>query len=419
MVSDGEYIYYSQYGEPGLRKISADLSSEVLLADEDCTYICLVDDTIYYAVPDSGIWQMKRDGSERALLEATGDISGLCYDDGKLYYLYKGSIYCYDTANATADIAEQEEEYPAAAGEEGDPLFHSQRLMDDQYCSSLAVCDGQIYYTSSVDTTTTIYKMDAAGEKTEALVSGTGVDIYIEDGRIYYLEEDEAVDNNVNIRICSVDLSGKDRKLIFEEVNAAAYFAVCGNELYFTRSQTGGADDFEAAIFTAWTLPAERQRRCIRIMRSIILRPRAGIYGLTISATKRWRPAITGGKVDGKLCSEAQPTSPGDTAQRISWRVCRAIRPGESYLYLKTGDMSACYKLVRMDGTVEFEKLMEPAVKKPSASRAGGIRLRSPRATNGWETTRRSARRATTARRMCSNLPMAGAMRFRAARWGI
>ena len=50
--------------------------------------------------------------------------------------------------------------------------------------------------------------------------------------------------------------------------------------------------------------------------------------------------------------------------------------PGTSKLYLKTGSKSECYKLIRMDGTVEFQELLGPNQKKTMSFPCGKYELK-------------------------------------------
>ncbi len=245
MVSDGEFIYYSQYEEQGLRKISTDLSSEVLLADENSIYLNLVGDMLYYIVPDSGIWQVKTDGSERKQLEMVKDAEWLDYDNGMLYFLQDFNIYRLDLETVDKTIEELEEEYGAAAASDAATFFRSEKI-SDEYCDSLAVSEGHIFYTASLDGENVLYLMDSAGGEPTVVATNVNSEIFIDNGRLYYLEEDEMTeDYGVNTRICSIDLLGNDKKLHFEEMNAGGNFTSGGGFLYFTRYHPGGEDNFD------------------------------------------------------------------------------------------------------------------------------------------------------------------------------
>lgn len=361
MVSDGEFIYYSQYEEPGLRKISADLSSEVLLADEDCIYLNLVGDMLYYVVPGSGIWQIKTDGSERKQLEMVEDASWLDYDNGMLYFLQNGNIYRFDLEAVDTTMEELESEYGAAAVSEAGTFFRSEKI-NDEYCNDLTVSDGLIFYTASQGEENFLYRIDSVGNEPTVVASGVNSNIYIDNGRLYYLEEGEiSEDFDVNTRICSIDLSGNDRKIYFEEINAAGYFSVSDDYLYFTRYHTGGEDNFEGSYLyrmniASGDIEALYDKYDISDMLEV-----AGdyiwfnhfSYDTTITSDY-W------GKTDGSKVALIADLRPETARSEYLDPYVEPYGPGESYLALSTDTLSACYKLIRMDDTVEFVQFLDP-----------------------------------------------------------
>ena len=361
MVSDGEFIYYSQYGEQGLRKISVDLSGEVLLADEDCTYLTLAGDTLYYVVPDSGIWQIKTDGSERKQLEMMKDISWLSYDGESLYFIQDYSIYRFDIEEIGETIEELEEEYGAAAAEsEASTFFQSEKIIDGS-CQSLAASAGKLFYVISSGNNDSLYVMDIDDNTSSLIASDIESDILIDNGRLYFEEVERINDLDENIRICSVNLSGSDRKVIYEGENAGGYFTVNEEYLYFTHYEAHGADNFEGNYMYQMDIASNDIKEFYINYDVSIMLESAGDYvwfdhySYDTSLTQDYW-----GKTDGSQLALLDSLHAQTKRSDYLDPYVETYGPGESYLDLTTNNMSACYKLVRMDEIIEFTEFLEP-----------------------------------------------------------
>ncbi len=360
MVSDGESIYYCQYEEPGLRKISADLSSEVLLADGDCDYLNLVDDMVYYVVPGSGIWQMKTDGSEQKQIEFADDAAWLDYDDGVLYFLQENNLYRYDLQSVGVTLEELEEEFGAAAESEASGFFRSEKI-SDEYVDSLAAAEGRLFYTADVGDDNHLFLMDPATGASTKIASGVNHQIFIENGRLYFQEEDRINDLDINTRICSVDLAGQDRKVHFEELNAGAYFTVSGGYIYFTQFRTGGADNFEGSYLYRMSAATDEVEELFPEYDVSMNLEAAGDYVWfdhfsyeTLVTSDYW------GKADGSELAMIADLRPQAERSEFLDPYVEPYGPGESYLALSTDDLSACYKLYRMDGSEALVEFLTP-----------------------------------------------------------
>jgi hypothetical protein len=377
MVSDGNYIYYSQYSEPGLRKIRRDLSEEVLLADEDCTYLNLAGETLYYIVPDSGIWSMKTDGSDRKQLEMAHDASGLSYENGALYYIQNYTLYQLKLGGIETPAAELEEEYGAAAAAGSSDQVYSERFSEDTV-NSLAAGGGHLFYTTSGGEEDDLYMLDPLTGESSKIASGVRSDIFVYDGRIYFEEEDKLPDLDVNTRICSLDLSGRDRIQYFEEVNAGGYFSVSDGYLLFTRIHTGGENNFDGSYLYRMDLAS----------RDLIpLFPDLDVSTTLISAGGyvwfdhfSYDTLITSdywGTMDGKKVGMIAKLRPLETKRSAYLDpYVEPYGPGESYLSLSTDDLSACFKLFKMDGTKEFEEFLDPNSQKVVSFPSGRYTLK-------------------------------------------
>ena len=364
MVSDGKYIYYSQYSEPGLRKINLDLSDEVLLADEDCTYLNLVGEILYYIVPDSGIWRMKTDGSDRKQLEMADDASWLSYDNGMLYFIQNYTLYQLNLERIDTPEAELDEELAAAAAADSNQ-YYSERISDESV-NSLAAGGGHLFYTVSGENEGNLYMLDPGTGESSIVATGVRSDIYVYDGRIYFEEEEKLSDLDVNTRICSLDLSGRDRIQYFEEVNAGGYFSVSDGYLLFTRIHTGGENNFEGSYLYRMDLVSKEL---------VPLFPDLDLSTTLISAggyvwfdNYSYDTLITSdywGTMDGKKVGKIINLRPQETRRSAYLDpYVEPYGPGESYLSLSTDDLSACFKLFRMDGTKEFEEFLDPNSQK-------------------------------------------------------
>lgn len=360
MVSDGEFIYYSQFAEPGLRKINTDLSSEVLLADEDSLYLNLVGDTLYYIVPDSGIWQVKTDGSDHKQLEMANNATHLSHDNGTLYYLQDYQIYRYNLDAVNETVKELEEEYGAAAASDEAAFFRSEKL-SDEYVDSLAVGQGRIFYVASKEDKDTLFMMDPDSLTPTVIASGLSSNIFADDGRLYYQEVERISDLDENTRICSIDLSGNDRKVHFEEKNAGAYFTASGGTLYFTRYQARGEDNFEGSyIYRMDITGGEAEEFYIDYDVSMMLEAAGGYIWFDHYSYDNQTTNDYWGKADGSHVAMLQDMRPIAERSEFLEPYVEPYGPGESYLSLVTESMSACYKLVRMDDTVELVQFLEP-----------------------------------------------------------
>ncbi len=361
MVTDGTYIYYSQYENPGLRKLDSTLKNETLLAEENCLYLNLADDWLFYVVPDSGIWQIKTDGTGRQQLLEANDVEWLTLADNRLFYLKKGSLYSVNLSFDGASIQNMEADYGAAAAED-DAVFSESIPVMDVYIESFVIDSNIIFYIARVDNDLKIFRMDLNGEEIKELAGKVGSTIFPYNGRLYYLEEEPTEDELTrNVRICSIDHSGNDRIVHFEELSAGGEFTLSNGLIYFTRYRAGGPENFEGNyLYKLDPVSNEVTGLYENLEISTTLEAAGDIiwlnnYSYETSATTDYL-----GRADG--CPLVSMETLHATAQRSDSLGIYVERygPGSSHLVLIPGKQSACYKLVRTDGTLVFTKMMEP-----------------------------------------------------------
>lgn len=361
MVSDGPYLYYCQYDFPGLRKLNAGLSKEVLLTDEDCRYLTLAGDRLYYFVPESGFWTMKTDGSDREQLGSIGDVDGLIYSEDSLFYLSKGNIFRKEIRQSNDGTPASENGNAFAVNEE-ESYIQSKPVISD-YAISFVIDGGYLFYTTRIDNDLKIFRTDLNGEGIKEIADHVGSDIYPWNGQLYYLEEDATGDElKVLTRICSISRDGSDKKILFEELSAGGKFSLSNGIIYFTRYRAGGPDNFEGNyLYRMNTEGGEVTGLYDNYEVSDILQTAGNIlwfnnFSYETGATTNYLGSGLGSgtlvAMEGLHASATRSDSLGPYVDIYG--------PGISHLLLIPGSSSACFKLVRTDGTIEFTKMMQP-----------------------------------------------------------
>jgi hypothetical protein len=361
MVSDGPNLYYCQYDFPGLRKLNAGLSKEVIFTDEDCRYLTLAGDRLYYFVPESGFWTVKTDGSSREQLGTIDDVDGLTYTENSLFYLSKGNIFRKEIHQGSNETPASENGNDFAASEE-ESYIQSKPVISD-YAISFVIDSGYLFYTTRIDNNLKIFRTDLNGEGVLEIADHVGSDIYPWNDRLFYLEE-EATDDELKVltRICSISRDGSDKKILFEELNAGGEFSLSNGIIYFTRYRSGGPDNFEGNfLYRMNTEGGEVTGLYDNYEVSDVLQTAGNIlwfnnFSYETGATTNY---LGSGLGSGTLVAMEDLHVSATRSDSLGPYV-DIYGPGISHLLLIPGSSSACFKLVRTDGTIEFTKMMQP-----------------------------------------------------------
>ncbi len=82
------------------------------------------------------------------------------------------------------------------------------------------------------------------------------------------------------------------------------------------------------------------------------------------------------GKTDGSKAAMIENLRPQTERSEYLEPYVEPYGPGQSYLHLATDDLSACYKLLRMDGTEQFVEFLEPDSEKTVSFPSGRYTLK-------------------------------------------
>ncbi|MCL1851567.1 MAG: DUF5050 domain-containing protein [Peptococcaceae bacterium] len=201
----GDWIYY--FGVDSINSIKTDGSHIYKVVDAYVSNLIVVDDWIYFSVSSDGIYSLRPDGTGMVKLYEYSLFDygerEINIDNGRIYFDAMSGVHSMKT--------------------DGSDLI---KLSDDPV-SCLTVSDGRIYYLN-LDDAQKIYSMKIDGSDRKKVCDELPYQINVADGKIYYI-------NRYGGNICVINVDGSGWK----ELNNEDSFSVniIGDRIYYYKSE--------------------------------------------------------------------------------------------------------------------------------------------------------------------------------------
>ena len=408
MVSDDQYLYF--IGDTKLYRANLDLSNVVVLDDLDSYHavsLCLADGKIYYATDKNSGSEMdlERPAFEIRCIDTDGQNMEVVNTSENLVYslsMCNGSLVFGDydvlkivepTLDSTWDEIKFEDRYPyyvltvddaiyliTAETNYNNPELYVYRqnesepsmpkLADVDCCDAFAVSGEDVYYLvkskekaeDSFDVNYDLMKVDAQGNVSACGVSG----VFAEDGfvrlcpygdYIIYSKFERSDDDPSGkyVPYCYNTISGEEAIIPgYDDANNYTMISdVAGGYAFIKDVSVGNAGNH---VFLSLTDPT--------------------VCKTFESVVENADESIVQQRQEEEEAAAEQAAAEAAAAEEKAY-ADEPYGPGTSALYLSADELSACYRLVRLDGTTEFMVLLAPGETTVQYFPCGRYRLKT------------------------------------------
>lgn len=203
VYQDGKQIYMCD-DNGQLVVMDTKLENQKVLVNEECQYINVTDDYIYYVDKSYHLHRIQKDGTNQETVIDKA-VYYVIVKDNKIYYQLdsdKESLYVYDLETK------------------------KEKQLNNQSTYNINVTDDCIYYTSKDG----IYKIGIDGQGEEKIVSGSIYNMIYQDNKIYYLKEE-----NKTGSLYEYDIKEQKTNEISRDVYA--FYNITQQYLFYLNSQ--------------------------------------------------------------------------------------------------------------------------------------------------------------------------------------
>ena len=203
VYQDGKQIYMCD-DNGQLIVMDSKLENQKVLVNEECQYINVTKDDIYYVDSSYHLHRIKKDGTNSEMVIDKA-VYYVVIKDNKIYYQLDSDsehLYVYDIETK------------------------KETKLNDQSAYNINVTDDCLYYSSKDG----IYKMGLDGKGEEKIVSGNILNMIYQDKKIYYLK----AENNVGY-LCEYDIESQKTNEISR--NAYSFYNLTNDYLFYLNTQ--------------------------------------------------------------------------------------------------------------------------------------------------------------------------------------
>ena len=398
-VSDGEYLYFTVHSDDdpssmnpeidGLYRADLSMENVIRLARGDCHSLALDDENVYFCRKDSAgtcaVCSVDKQGSEirRIVTDAEG-AKDVGISDGKLFYVCMYSLYIVeDPENGIVTRLDPDgEQVLQAAPGDGNTIWFT------------------TIHPNTLQITLRLYEPDNNGSMWGVVPIGNRFTVN-ENGTVFYTYTVENQPDYEDYRQYEYLMM---RMNLYDDPHPTQQTGRFGGDFYaygpylfytkFTEVREKAGNDYDSTVRKLYCYDTETETETALAL--------DGFIGIdmtirSVTAGRLFFDALEydiGGPYDTEFCdcrscdlagggktvilntmASSAPDSPAVQADDIALEEFIAQRerekeeelrnepygPGTSYLYLKASETrSACFRLVRMDGTTQFMILLSP-----------------------------------------------------------